>query len=170
MVELIFLNCEIKSFQGEVWHYQIRRHGEDAFFSIDDQAPIHGLECLIENYQKTSNGLVTKLTEMVKSNPPPPESRRHGRNNLLHRATQQKHLDIVSELLQTRYASDSKNSKNEKGQTAVHLVCLLVGDKNLPENDKRIAEQILDKLISSGANVNCRDKEGNTPLHVSCLK
>lgn len=51
----------------EVWHYQIRRRGEDAFFSIDDQAPIHGLDSLIEHYQESSHGLVTQLSAIVNS-------------------------------------------------------------------------------------------------------
>lgn len=35
----------------EVVHYQIRRHGEDAFFSIDEEVTLHGLESLIQYYQ-----------------------------------------------------------------------------------------------------------------------
>lgn len=35
----------------EVVHYQIRKHGEDAFFSIDDDVIVHGLETLIYYYQ-----------------------------------------------------------------------------------------------------------------------
>lgn len=60
---------------------------------------------------------------------------------------------IVEELLKCGYRS--LEAKNQEGQTAVHLACQLI------END------ILKSLISSGANVNCRDTEGNTPLHVS---
>lgn len=144
--------------KNEVWHYQIRRHGEDAFFSIDDQTPIHGLDSLIEHYQSSSKGLVTQLTAIVKRDPPPPHSRIHGPTNLLHRATKEGNLVVVSELLQCGYRNI--DAKNQVGQTAVHLACLI--------DDKDNSEQILEKLISSGANVNCRDKSGYTPLHV-CL-
>lgn len=51
------------------------------------------------------------------------------------------------------------DAKDEEGRSVVHLACLL-------ENN---AESILSKLIGSGANVNCRDEKGNTPLHVSQL-
>lgn len=136
----------------EVWHYQIRRHGEDAFFSIDDQTPIHGLDSLIEHYQKASNGLVTQLNAIIKRDPPPHDSRSHGRTNLLHRATKEGDAVIVSELLQCGYRNI--DAKNQNGQTAVHLAC------------QNGIESILNKLIDSGANVNCRDKDGNTPLHV----
>lgn len=150
------------SLKGDILHYQIRRHGEDAFFSIDDQTPIHGLDSLVEYYQDASHGLITKLSAMVKGQPPPPESRSHGRNNLLHRATQENHLVLVSELLQS--GNRNFDAKNEKGQTAVHLICLI---ERKTADEKRISEQILEKLISVGSNVNCRDKDGNTPLHVS---
>lgn len=141
--------------KGEVWHYQIRRHGEDAFFSIDDQTPIHGLDSLIEHYQKGSHGLVTQLSAIVKRDPPPHDSRSHGRTNLLHRATKEGNFTVVSELLKCGYRNI--DAKNQDGQTAVHLACRYGN------------ERMVKKLIESGANVNCRDSEGNTPLHVSKL-
>lgn len=139
--------------KGEVWHYQIRRHGEDAFFSIDDQTPIHGLDSLIEHYQEASHGLVTQLSAIVKRDPPPHDSRSHGRTNLLHRATKEGDFTVVSELLKCGYRNI--DAKNQDGQTAVHLACRFGN------------ERMVQKLIDSGANVNCRDSEGNTPLHVS---
>lgn len=139
-------------FQNDVWHYQIRRHGEDAFFSIDDQTKIHGLDSLIDYYQKSHVGLITQLKNIVKGDPPPNDSRSHGRTNLLHRATKEGNLTVVSELLKCGYRNI--DAKNQEGQTAVHLVC------------KHGNEAILKQLIDIGANVNSRDKEGNTPLHV----
>lgn len=139
---------------GEVVHYQIRRHGEDAFFSIDEHTIIHGLETLIEYYQEDAHGLVTKLTLVCKKDPPPHDSRRHGRTNLLHRATKEGNYTVVSELLKCGYRS--LEAKNQDGQTAVHLASRLGKD------------DILKKLIESGANVNCRDTAGYTPLHYAC--
>ncbi|XP_069687001.1 tyrosine-protein kinase Shark [Periplaneta americana] len=141
-------------YQSEVVHYQIRRHGEDAFFSIDEQTIIHGLETLIEYYQEASHGLVTKLTRVCKKDPPPHDSRRHGRTNLLHRATKEGNYTVVSELLKCGYRS--LEAKNQEGQTAVHLASRLGKD------------DILKKLIESGANINCRDTAGYTPLHYAC--
>ncbi|GAB0098947.1 Tyrosine-protein kinase [Sergentomyia squamirostris] len=140
--------------QGQVCHYQIRRHGEDAFFSIDDNKRIHGLDSLIEHYQQSSHGLVTKLSAIVKCDPPPHDSRCHGRMNLLHRATKEGNYTVVSELLKCGYRNI--DAKNQDGQTAVHLAC-------------QYADQaILEKIIECNANVNFRDIKGNTPLHYAC--
>ncbi|XP_055623942.1 tyrosine-protein kinase Shark isoform X2 [Toxorhynchites rutilus septentrionalis] len=143
-------------FQDEVVHYQIRRHGDDAFFSIDDHTPIHGLDSLIEHYRESSNGLVTRLQAICRNDPPPHELRSHGTTNLLHRATKESNYTIVSELLKCGYRNI--DSKNQDGQTAVHLACLYA--------DARI----LEKLIERGSNINNRDAQGNTPLHYACRK
>ncbi|KAJ9587710.1 hypothetical protein L9F63_018861, partial [Diploptera punctata] len=140
--------------QDEVVHYQIRRHGEDAFFSIDEQTIIHGLETLIEYYQEAAHGLVGKLTKVCKKDPPPHDSRRHGRTNLLHRATKEDEVTFIRNLLKCGYRS--LEAKNQEGETAVHLASRMGKD------------DILKKLIESGANINCRDTAGYTPLHYAC--
>lgn len=140
-------------FQDEMVHYQIRRHGDDAFFSIDDHTPIHGLESLIEHYRESPNGLVTKLQAICRGKPPPHDVRSHGTENLLHRATQANNFPIVSELLKCGYRNI--DSKNGEGKTAVHLACLHAEGK------------ILDALIERGCSINNRDAQGNTALHVS---
>lgn len=84
---------------------------------------------------------------------PPPDSRRHGRTNLLHRATSQGSYTVVSELLKSKPKARIE-AKNQDGQTAVHLASM---------NGK---DEILRKLISHGANMNTRDTAGYTPLHV----
>lgn len=148
--------------QDGVCHYQIRRHSDDALFSIEDDRLIHGLDALIEHYQKPPNGLSTQLSAIVKCEMPPADSLSHGSENLLHRATKGKNVIVVSEVLQSKsklYA----DTKNQDGQAAVHLACML--------DENTISEEILQRLIEKGVNVNCRDKDGNTPLHVghSCL-
>uniref|UniRef100_A0A182J4E7 Tyrosine-protein kinase n=1 Tax=Anopheles atroparvus TaxID=41427 RepID=A0A182J4E7_ANOAO len=143
-------------FKGEVVHYAIRRHGDDAFFSIHDHTPIHGLDSLIEHYQKDKGNLVTRLQVICRSDPPPHDVRSHGTTNLLHRATKESNYTVVSELLKCGYRNI--DSKNQDGQTAVHLACLHADDK------------ILLKLIERGANINSRDAKGNTPLHYACAK
>ncbi|XP_058830150.1 tyrosine-protein kinase Shark isoform X2 [Topomyia yanbarensis] len=143
-------------FQEEVVHYQIRRHGDDAFFSIEDHDPIHGLDSLIEYYKQSSKGLVTRLQAICQSSPPPHDLRSHGTTNLLHRATKECNYTIVSELLKCGYRNI--DSKNQDGQTAVHLACL------------HAEARILEKLIERGANINNRDAQGNTPLHYACRK
>lgn len=94
---------------------------------------------------------MTKLTKPCKCEPPPHNSRRHGRTNLLHRATKEGNYIVVSELVKCGYKLEAKN---QDGQTAVHLASRLGKD------------DIVSKLIKNGANVNCRDTLGYTPLHV----
>lgn len=74
-------------------------------------------------------------------------------NYLYSRATEAGDYNIVSQLLACGYRS--RDAKNQDGQTAVHLAARAGRDN------------ILAKLIESGATVNVRDSFGYTPLHVS---
>ncbi|GAB6021261.1 hypothetical protein CHUAL_003875 [Chamberlinius hualienensis] len=138
----------------EVIHYQIRKHDEDAFFSIDEGPIIHGLETLIEYYRKDASGLSTKLGPFVRGQAPPADCRLHGRTNLLHRATKEGNYTVVDELLKSGY--HSLDAKNQDGQTALHLASIL------GYND------VVRRLIEAGASVNTRDGHGLTPLHYAC--
>ena len=66
-------------------HYQIRKHGDDAFFSIEEHTTVHGLDTLIEHYQGSQNGSIPKLEIPCRGEPPPHSIRTHGKTNLLHR-------------------------------------------------------------------------------------
>lgn len=115
---------------------------------------------MIEHYQKSPDGLVTQLSTNIVQDPPPAEARRHGRTNLLHRATINGSLEIVKLKLNTMLNGEKTyplDAKDQYGRSVVHLACFL---------DASIAEEMLIELISHGANVNCRDESGNTPLHV----
>lgn len=141
-------------YDSQFWHYQIQKHGEDAFFSIDGQMPIHhGLEDLIEHYRHNSTNLCTKLKNFVKKHPPPIEARKHGKQNLLHRATKADNLEIVKEVLKSSYRN--LDAKDEFGMTAIHLAC-----------KHRVNPEIMKLLIERGATLTSRDSSGNTPLHV----
>ena len=143
--------------QNEIIHYQIRRHGEDAFFSIDDQIAVHGLDELIKRYQNSWHGLVTQLMAVIPDGSlPPSESRRDGRTTLLHRAIKGGDIRIVRAMLQSSNQR-TPDAKDQDGRSVMHLACLL----------KENAESILDELIAcDDAKIDCRDLEGNTPLHV----
>lgn len=138
----------------EVIHYQIRRHGEDAFFSIDNGPIVHGLEMLIEWYKQNPEGLSSKLGKPCKGKPPPADCRINGKTNLLHRATREGDLKIVSELLKSGYRNI--DAKNTEGQTAVHVASIL-GNSD-----------IIECLLEAGANATIRDSGGLTPLHYAC--
>lgn len=122
---------------------------------VDENIKMHGLESLIEYYMENpevlAKGLILK--EPVKGEQPPPDTRRHGHTNLLHRATSHGSYTVVKELLKTGY-KHKHDVKNDEGQTAVHLASL---------NGK---DDILRKLICHGAGINTRDTAGYTPLHV----
>lgn len=136
-------------------HYQIQRHAGDAFFSIEDNLRLHGLDTLIDHYQDSSDSIGTQLLCIVKGSLPPPESRQLGKTNLLHRAVRENSLTVVSEVLKGGYRQNI-DAKTQDGQTAVHLSC------------QHPDERILKLLIEAGANVNCRDSRGDTPLHYAC--
>ncbi|SPP74726.1 tyrosine-protein kinase Shark [Drosophila guanche] len=140
--------------QEEVCHYQVRRHGEDAFFSIDDEMQtkiLHGLDTLVDYYQQGANGLPTKLTVPLIRDPPPHNTRSHGVTNLLHRATSKNESKVVFELLKCGYRNF--DAKNQHGQTALHLAAL------------HCDEEILKLLLNAKVQVNSSDSFGCQPLH-----
>ncbi|KAF7287415.1 hypothetical protein GWI33_001389 [Rhynchophorus ferrugineus] len=141
-------------YNNQVNNYQIRRHQEDAFFSIDECVKFHGLENLVNYYKKNplSEGLV--LTEHIEGSLPPHDSLRQGHTNLLHRATGRGAYTVVNELLRTDYHGSL--AKDQNGQTAVHLAAI------------RGENEILSSLIHHSFNVNLRDAAGFTPLHYAC--
>lgn len=120
-----------------------------------------------------------QLGKPITKSPPPPDCRRHGRTNLLHRATKEGQcrwgvffdmkvkvmrffrraflpagsIEIVLEML--RCGHRSIDAKNEDGQTAAHLAAM------------HGLNSILSILIRAGTNVNAKDSDSCTPLHVS---
>lgn len=93
--------------EGKPRHYQINRHGADAFFSIgktcwqllvyfikqsfhlEDGYIVHGLDALISICQKEGSSIFGPLNRPCKKDLPPVDTRCHGRCNLLHRATKE---------------------------------------------------------------------------------
>lgn len=140
---------------GQVLHLQVHRHREDAFFSVDGGPVVHGLEELV--YQGSQEGGAPWGQPLGRpcpgGGPPPADTRRHGRTNLLHRATRQGDLVVVNELLRVGYATEAKD---EQGHTAVHLACL-AGHTEL-----------LAALLAAGAAPSGPDICGRHPLHYAC--
>jgi len=143
-------------YNKEVIHYQIRRRGQDALFSLsEEQKVIHGLEQLIAFYQRSPNsGLQHSLEDYVAGTLAPPETRLHGNENLLHRATLEGNMTVLTELLGSGYRS--LEAKNQQGQTALHLAT---------SNGHQGA---LELLLQSGSKVSVSDETGSTPLHYAC--
>jgi tyrosine-protein kinase len=168
-------------YRGEFYHYQIQRHGDDSFFSIDAQYIHHGLDGekilnsiimkflthtmlntndlifldLIEYYKHTESSLCSKLDRFVKKGPPPLKYCKLGKANLLHRATKHNNLNVVKEILSTSYRN--LDAKDENGMSAVHLAAM-----------NRVSPEILKLLIENGSAVASRDSTGNTALHYAC--
>jgi tyrosine-protein kinase len=140
----------------EVIHYQIRRRGEDALFSLsEEQKVIHGLDELIFYYQnQMHSGLQHRLSRYLPKDECPTSVKLHGVQNLLHRATAAGSDKVVSELLQC--GGRDLTAKNHDGQCAVHLAAFYGH------------VEVLAKLIDYGANVNVADSSGYSPLHVAC--
>lgn len=140
----------------QVIHYQIRRHGEDAIFSLNDERyVVQGLEEVIFYYWKNPNsGLQHPLTKYVRGKLCPLHARLHGTENLLHRATVANNVDIVQELLHSGYQNIT--AKNDQGQSAIHLA------------SARGFLQIVKLLIANGAHLESTDSSGYTPLHLAC--
>ncbi|KAG5676430.1 hypothetical protein PVAND_006268 [Polypedilum vanderplanki] len=142
-------------YRNEFFHYQIQRHGDDSFFSIDSQFIHHGLDDLIEYYKHNESNLCTKLGKFVKKGPPPLKYCKLGKANLLHRATKHNNLNVVKEILSTSYRN--LDAKNENGMTAVRLAAI-----------NKISAEIMKLLIENGSALASRDSVGNTPLHYAC--
>jgi len=69
--------------QGEAVHYQLRRRGEDALFSLaEEPRVVHGLDELVRFYrdENARSGLQHPLATMAPGGRPcPPDVRLHGR-------------------------------------------------------------------------------------------
>ncbi|CAG0920715.1 unnamed protein product [Notodromas monacha] len=144
------------TFGGEVQHYIIQQLCDDAFYSIDGGPVVHGLDALIEQYQLRRGGLPCCLQFRLPGMPPPAETRRHGRTNLLHRSTKEGNLEIIREVIQSGY--HNLDAKNQDGQTVLHIA---VNHGHL---------EALELLLSSGASPNIVDTKGFSPLHYACRR
>lgn len=69
-------------------------------------------------------------------------------------------LRKANELLSRRDFNDYINSQNNKGKTPLSLACQYASDWSGYEETIKI-------LISSGADLNIQDEDGNTPLHIA---
>ena len=139
--------------KNKVIHYQIRKMGPDALYQMgDDKKIIHGLDCFIDFYRSDrKTGLQHSVKDFVPGKPAPPDSKLHGTENLLHRASMEGNNVVVTELLGSGYRNI--DAKNQDSQTAVHLASYYghIG--------------VLEELVKYGAKVNIADTDGFTPLH-----
>ncbi|GIX89198.1 tyrosine-protein kinase HTK16, partial [Caerostris extrusa] len=132
-------------------HYQIRRHGEDAFFSIDDGPIVHGLEMLIAYYQEDAQGELTVVRELLKSGYHNLDAKNQEGQTAVHLASITGFDDILDLLLQS---GANPNIIDGIGLTPLHYACI----NNRPST--------VDVLINYRANPQLRATEsGWVPLH-----
>lgn len=147
----------------------------------------------MENPGVLAEGLVLK--EPVKGEQPPPDTRRHGNTNLLHRSVKNNSLIYLSKNINykdkisifilhicffkiTYFVYTSRATSC--GNYTIVKELLKTGYRHDTKNHEgqtavHLAslngkDDILRKLISHGANINTRDTAGYTPLHVSFVK
>ncbi|XP_070000125.1 tyrosine-protein kinase HTK16 isoform X2 [Penaeus vannamei] len=143
--------------EGQPIHILIQKYREDAFFSlvIDEETQVfHGLDSLVNHYCQNPVGhSSTVLTHPCCGELLPSEVRLHGSSSLLHRSTSQGNVTIVAELLKSGYKKI--DDKNNYGQTSLHIACM------------KGFEEITRLLLQVPANVEVRDEDGLTPLHLA---
>ena len=131
--------------------------GPDALFKLGhDKKILHGLDTFIDYYRSgKKTGLQHILSDFVPGKAAPAESKLHGSENLLHRASTEGNIVVVTELLASGYRNI--DAKNQDSQTAVHLASY----------SGHI--EVLSQLFKYGAKVNIADTEGYTPLHYAAM-
>eukprot|EP00117_Sycon_ciliatum_P034431 scpid28750/ scgid26277/ Tyrosine-protein kinase HTK16 len=140
--------------KGQGLHFQFKNHG-DAIFSIDDGPTYQGVEAVIQHYRTQADGLPCKLTSFFQGALPPLAIRRRV-DTELHLAVQggKGALSRVQQLIKSGKVIDV-NARNPTGATAL-LLCSHKG-----------SEDVVQALLSSGADPKLKDTNGNTPLKVA---
>ena len=152
------LSCVHKSL---IVHYQIQRMGDDPLFSLANGPVAHGLDTLVDHFRDSTQpeSRCLFLKNHCSGSQPPPETLQHGRTNLLHRSVGAADHTVVFELLKAQRKYNLE-ARDERGRTALHLAVIL---------DEENHFEIVEQLISAGANPDSRDLESITPLHL-CAK
>lgn len=141
---------------GSPAHFQIQCLG-DFYFRIENGPLFQGLDQLINYYQDSADGLPTQLTSFCVGELPPSTARRAGRTTPLHRAAMEGDKDILAKILQKDESLRGHiDARNAMGQTALH------------EASARGFLSVINLLLDHGANINCKNSSGVSPLYVSC--
>ena len=67
-----------------------------------------------------------------------------------------------SSILKALLTKDNSNAKNNQGVTLLMVAC---GFANINDNSTKLYGDTITQLLDAGADVNVKDKEGNTPMH-----
>ena len=102
---------------------------------------------------KSHNGL-TKAMELGYS----PLKRDENGSNYLHSACENNDLNIVQQLLHSKYKDELLHEKNKDKRTPF-----------MSTNKYTMKEEIIDALLDAGANINDQDSDGCTALLRCCI-
>lgn len=141
---------------GAPAHFQVQCLG-DFYFRIENGPLFQGLDQLITYYQSSADGLPTQLKNFCVGELPPSTARRVGRTTPLHRSAMENDKDILAKILQQEETWRGHiDARNAMGQTGLH------------EAAARGYLGIINMLLDHGANINCKNSSGVSPLYVSC--
>lgn len=150
------LSCYIKN---HVKHYPIKQHADDAFFSLNDEKVIQGLDELIKYYQRNGDeslGLSLSSFSFAKGTLPPFEFCKQGKVTPLHHAALDNDFENIKQIVESK--SQSINAKDRKGQTPLHIICM----------NSECDIELVKFLIDNGASFTARDWSGRSPFLYAC--
>ena len=140
-------------YQGICINYKISFMG-DAYYTMNDQLIVHGLDQLVLIYQANKLELPCRLSQkFIIGEPLPSKCRLYGKTNLLHESAAEVGALAILKLILESPNSPHIDEKDEYGRTALHIACEY-------DNVEAVKE-----LMKKKPTTHLKDKDNYTPLH-----